>query len=83
MLSAIITAVAARKKTRKSAFANDVKARCPAGGSGAVVAELNADDASFAFIAASIVAESAENSSNAAGRQVESLHRPWQYTRRR
>jgi hypothetical protein len=60
MLSAIIAAVAAKKKTRKSAFANDVKARCPDGGSGAVVAEFNADDASLAFIPASIVAESAK-----------------------
>ena len=40
-----------------------------------MVAEFNADDASVAFIPASIVAESEENSSIAAGRQVESLHR--------
>src|ERR1700676_3977642 len=48
MLSAIIAAVAARKKTRKSVFANEVNARClDGGGRGAVVSEFNAADASI------------------------------------
>jgi hypothetical protein len=47
-LSAIIAAVAATKKMRKSALSKEMKARCLArGGCGAVLSEFNARDASM------------------------------------